>query len=103
MASKSTPSSHVSLSENVDHVEQLLFRTLPDLLGQEQSRIHGALRIDLPAPHVVLELEGHRAVLRCQTVGVVGMAGEVFVRDVELVLLRLDVPDLLDGSLQGTP
>ena len=50
----------------------------------------------------MLELKGHRPILRRQTVGVVGMPGEVLVRDVELVLLRLDVPDLLDRFLQAS-
>jgi hypothetical protein len=48
---------HGALAQHVDHVVHARRAALGDLGRQEQRRIDGALRIDLPPAHVVLELE----------------------------------------------
>ncbi len=48
---------HGALAQHVDHVVHARRAALGDLGRQEQRRVDGALRIDLPPADVVLELE----------------------------------------------
>lgn len=56
-------SSHVALSEDIHHVEQLFLRARFDLFCKKKRCVDRALGVDLPAPHVVLECEGHGTIL----------------------------------------